>query len=182
MIISVKVAHGLAVPRETFKVADKVFDGRINRGIFNKRGKNFGRNGCRADAAFAKLQDLLRILEAGGDNLNLHCVGIENFLNLHCNAYAVVDDNSGAYNDRGYECVFNVHSTGNERRSLIFYSSLANPNPSNPNSANINSNYNSCLRNNVIGIAADCLHVQLMFLADKGANLLERVERVAADF
>ena len=72
------------------------------------------------------------------------------------NLVVAVDDNSGAYNNRGYECVFNVHSTGNERRSLMYHSSLANPDPSNPNSTNINSNYNSCLRNNVIfGIACN---------------------------
>jgi hypothetical protein len=63
------------------------------------------------------------------------------------NLVLVVDDNSDDYDGSSY--TFYVHSTGNDYRSLYYYSDSNNPDPSNPTAVSTNSS-RSTNRSNVI--------------------------------
>ena len=68
------------------------------------------------------------------------------------NLVLVVDDNSDDYDGSSY--TFYVHSTGNDYRSLYYYSDSNNPDPSNPTAVSTNSS-RSTNRSNVI-FGGDC--------------------------
>ena len=63
------------------------------------------------------------------------------------NLVLAIDDNSNVYDGSSYK--FYVHSTGNDYRSLYYYSDSNNPDPSNPTAVTTSSSYSSGNRNNV---------------------------------